>query len=54
MNDQIKDLKEKGLVLLVPPQPGEAFDNENIAFLLTRFGVNIELIETDKKARQIV
>ncbi len=47
------ELKEKGLITLVPPQPGEAFENENIAFMLTRFGINLELIDTDKKAGQI-
>jgi len=43
-------LKEKGLLTLVPPQPGEAFNNHMIAFLLARNGVNIELIDTDEKA----
>lgn len=53
LDTKIADLKGKGLVSLVPPQPGEAFDNENIAFMLTRFGINIELIDTDKKAKKI-
>jgi methylmalonyl-CoA/ethylmalonyl-CoA epimerase len=51
IDDQMALLKERGLVSLVPPQPGEAFDNEDIAFMLTRFGINIELIATDKKAK---
>ncbi len=46
----VEDLKEKGLITLVPPQPGEAFNNHKIAFLLARFGLNIELIDTDEKA----
>ncbi len=46
----LKDLKEKGLTSLVPPQPGEAFNNNNIAFVLARYGLNIELIDTDEKA----
>lgn len=50
LDQQIGELNEKGLITLVPPQPGEAFENENIAFMLTRFGVNIELIDTDRKA----
>ena len=53
MDQQIGELNEKGLITLVAPQPGEAFENEKIAFMLTRFGVNIELIDTDKKARKI-
>jgi len=52
LDTKIADLKVRGLISLVPPQPGEAFDNENIAFMLTRFGINIELIDTDKKARK--
>ncbi|WP_244826054.1 hypothetical protein [Carboxylicivirga linearis] len=32
------------------PQPGEAFENENIAFLLAPGNLNIELIDTDKRA----
>ena len=53
MDQQIGELNEKGLITLVAPQPGEAFENEKIAFMLTRFGVNIELIDTEKKARKI-
>ena len=52
LNEQMGVLKQKGLVTLVPPQPGEAFENEDIAFMLTRFGINLELIDTDKKAKQ--
>ena len=44
------DLKAKGLLTLVPPQSGEAFNNHEIAFLLGRYGMNIELIDTDEKA----
>ncbi len=51
LDDQMADLKDKGLITLVEPQPGEAFENERIAFMLTRFGINIELIDTDNKAK---
>jgi methylmalonyl-CoA/ethylmalonyl-CoA epimerase len=47
---KINELKEEGLILLVPPQEGEAFNNNKIAFLLARYGLNIELIDTDEKA----
>ncbi len=50
MGRQINELKGKGLLTLVPPQPGEAFNNHEIAFLLARYGLNIELIDTDEKA----
>ncbi|MDP4222302.1 MAG: VOC family protein [Bacteroidota bacterium] len=50
IDKELKDLKEKGLISLVPPQPGEAFNNHNIAFVLARYGMNIEIIDTDKKA----
>lgn len=42
-------LQEKGARLIVPPQPGEAFNNHNIAFLLTPNNLNVELIDTTEK-----
>lgn len=53
IDEQVKELKEKGLLLLVPPQPGEAFSNHDIAFMLARYGLNVELIDTDEKAGRI-
>lgn len=50
VNENLKDLKEKGLLTLVPPQKGEAFNNHDIAFLLAKYGLNIELIDTDERA----
>jgi len=50
LGDGIKDLNGKGLITLVAPEPGEAFENEDIAFLMTRYGFGLELIETNKKA----
>jgi len=50
MEVQLSELKGKGLITLVQPQPGEAFNNHNIAFLLAKYGLNIELIDTDEKA----
>jgi methylmalonyl-CoA/ethylmalonyl-CoA epimerase len=50
LNEKVDELREKGLIMLVPPQPGEAFNNKNIAFLLARYGLNVELIDTDEKA----
>ena len=53
MKNQLSELKGKGLLMLVPPQPGEAFNNHDIAFLLARYGLNVELIDTDEKAGTI-
>ena len=50
LNTQVDELKSKGLIMLVPPQPGEAFNNNNIAFLFARYGLNLELIDTDERA----
>lgn len=49
LTDTIEELKREGLLILVQPQPGEAFNNNNIAFLLGKYGMNIELIDTDEK-----
>lgn len=50
---EIERLKDLGLRLLSSPQPGEAFENESIAFLYARDGLNVELIDTEKKAKRI-
>jgi methylmalonyl-CoA/ethylmalonyl-CoA epimerase len=54
IDETITELNKKGLLTLVPPQPGEAFNNNNIAFLLARYGLNIELIDTDEKAGELL
>lgn len=53
LENKVVELKENGLRLIVPPQPGEAFDNEPIAFFFGK-GMNIEVIDTDKRAKKIV
>ena len=50
LEDEISRLVPLGLRVLVAPQPGEAFDNEKIAFLFASQGLNIELIDTEKRA----
>ena len=50
MGDEIGRLKEHRLRVLAMPQPGEAFENEEIAFVYAKQGLNIELIETEKRA----
>jgi methylmalonyl-CoA/ethylmalonyl-CoA epimerase len=50
IDQQINELTGKGLITLVNPQPGEAFNNNKIAFMLGKHGLNVELIDTDEKA----
>lgn len=50
LNQTMSEMNEKGLLTLVSPQPGEAFNNQDIAFLLAKNGLNIEIIDTDEKA----
>ena len=54
MDNELQRLSGMGLRVLTAPQPGEAFENENIAFIYAKHGLNIELIETDKKARPLI
>ncbi len=53
INEKLEEMKEFGLRILALPQPGEAFENEKIAFVYGNEGLNIELIDTDKKAARI-
>lgn len=45
---QVPILKNKGARLIVPPEPGEAFNNHRIAFFLAG-SLNVELIDTLEK-----
>lgn len=47
---EMAELRAKGLRTLVPPQPGEAFGNHEIAFMRARYGLNFELTDTDERA----
>lgn len=49
LKNDIEHLTGKGVRLLVPPQPGEAFCSHNIAFLFAGNNINIELIDTTEK-----
>lgn len=46
---EIPRLEKGGAKLLVAPQPGEAFENHDIAFLWAGNGLNVELIDTSAK-----
>lgn len=50
VHQKVTELKDKGLRLLLAPEPGEAFNNREIAFMLARFNMNVEIIDTDEKA----
>lgn len=49
LKSEIPALQDKGARLLVAPQPGEAFNDKEIAFLFAG-NLNIELIDTTEKA----
>ena len=42
-------LASKGARVIAAPQPGEAFDDELIAFVYLGLGLNIEVIDTDRR-----
>lgn len=49
----IDRFKNMGLRMLSEPKPGEAFEDHPIVFVYARQGLNIELIDTKKRARVI-
>jgi methylmalonyl-CoA/ethylmalonyl-CoA epimerase len=50
LNSQLAEWAGKEVILKVPPEPGEAFDGNPIAFLAAKNNLLIELIDTPKKA----
>ena len=54
LESELARLNALGLRTLYPPEPGEAFANEPIAFVYAKHGLNIELIATDKKAKRLL
>lgn len=49
----LTELSGRGLRILSPPEPGEAFDDHLIAFGYAGCGLNIELIDTDERRAQL-
>lgn len=47
---EVARLNALGMRTLSPPQSGEAFENELIAFVYAQAGLNVELIDTAKRA----
>ena len=46
---EIPILEAQEAKFLVPPEPGEAFKNNDIAFFLAKNNLNVELIDTGEK-----
>lgn len=53
VREDLAELQQRGLRVLAPPAPGEAFDDELIAFGYAGFGLNVEFIDTDKRRSTI-
>lgn len=53
LDTELVRLRELGLRVLAPPQPGEAFENQDIAFVYAGDGLNVELIDTELRAARI-
>ena len=49
----VAHLETNGAKVVAKAQPGEAFDDEMIAFAFLGTGLNIELIDTDKRRAQL-
>lgn len=49
IEDQIPKLESGGARVVVRPQPGEAFNGHDIAMLLARNNLAVELIDTSEK-----
>jgi len=50
IDEELPRLKAQGVRVLAPPAPGEAFDDEMIAFAYAGEGLTIELIDTERRA----
>lgn len=50
LESEIERMQELGIRVLAKPEPGEAFGNENIAFVYAGAGMNVELIDTKVRA----
>lgn len=50
---EVARLEALGLRVISPPQPGEAFEDQPIAFVYAGEGLNVELIDTLQRAHRI-
>lgn len=51
--DAIRELSAKGARVIAEAQPGEAFDDNLIAFLFLGFGLNVEIIDTEERRAEL-
>jgi methylmalonyl-CoA/ethylmalonyl-CoA epimerase len=49
----LERMSQQNARVLAAPAPGEAFENEDIAFVYAQHGLNVEVIATDKRARRL-
>ena len=49
----VMDLTLRGAKIITAPQPGEAFDEQLIAFAFVGAGLNVELIDTDLRRAEL-
>lgn len=49
----VTDLAAHGAKIVAAPQPGEAFDEQLIAFAFVGAGLNVEIIDTDLRRAEI-
>ena len=54
LDPEIARLAAMGMRVITPPEPGEAFQGEPIAFLYAGGGLSIELIDTMRRAGRLV
>ena len=50
---EIVRLEALGLRVIAPAQPGEAFEDEKIAFVYAGDGLSVELIDTERRAGRL-
>lgn len=53
VDTEVARLHAMGLRILAQPEPGEAFEGEKIAFVYVGDGLNIELIDTERRAGRL-
>lgn len=53
LDTTVSELINKGVKMLVSPQPGEAFNYNKIAFFLGKYKTTFEVIDTDEKVEII-
>jgi hypothetical protein len=53
MGKKMKELENKDVRIVIPPQPGEAFEYDVISLLFAKNRINYKLIDTEKKAGRL-